>query len=189
VQDVYKIGGIGTVPVGRVETGVIKPNMLITFAPSNLSTEVKSVEMHHTEIPEAHPGDNIGFNVRNLTLKDIRRGMVAGETKNQPPQVCCRGEGSGVKHFINYFFQEAESFIAQVIILNHPGEIHEGYSPVVDCHTSHIACKFAEIISKVSSPSFLSYLFILLFSLIYCCKGGQTFWKDPRGNPQVPQDQ
>eukprot|EP00026_Physarum_polycephalum_P006956 Phypoly_transcript_07009.p1 GENE.Phypoly_transcript_07009~~Phypoly_transcript_07009.p1 ORF type:complete len:454 (+),score=99.96 Phypoly_transcript_07009:216-1577(+) len=130
VQDVYKIGGIGTVPVGRVETGIIKTNMQVTFAPGNLSSEVKSVEMHHTVLEEGRPGDNIGFNVRNLTLKDIRRGMVAGETKNEPPQ-------------------EAESFIAQVIVLNHPGEIHAGYSPVVDCHTAHIACKFAEIISKV----------------------------------------
>jgi translation elongation factor EF-Tu-like GTPase len=103
VQDVYKIGGIGTVVVGRVETGVIKPNMLITFAPSNLSTEVKSVEIHHTDVPEAHPGNNIGFNVRNLTLQDIRRGMVAGETNNQPPQVCLRSR-SWSKYFIYLFY-------------------------------------------------------------------------------------
>jgi len=130
LQDVYKIGGIGTVPVGRVETGIIKPGMVVTFAPAALSTEVKSVEMHHESLPEALPGDNVGFNVKGLSVKEIRRGMVCGDSKNDPPK------GS-------------ESFNAQVIILNHPGEIHNGYTPVLDCHTAHIACKFAEILEKV----------------------------------------
>jgi len=130
LQDVYKIGGIGTVPVGRVETGILKPGMVVTFAPAGLSTEVKSVEMHHTALPEAVPGDNVGFNVKNLSVKDIRRGMVAGDSKNDPPQEC-------------------ESFNAQVIILNHPGQIHAGYAPVLDCHTAHIACKFSELLQKV----------------------------------------
>jgi len=130
LQDVYKIGGIGTVPVGRVETGILKPGMIVTFAPAMLSTEVKSVEMHHVALPEAVPGDNVGFNVKNLSVKDIRRGMVAGDSKNNPPA-------------------ETESFNAQVIILNHPGTIHAGYAPVLDCHTAHIACKFTEILSKV----------------------------------------
>merc|ERR1712073_270945 len=100
LQDVYKIGGIGTVPVGRVETGIIKPGIVVTFAPVGLTTEVKSVEMHHESLPEAVPGDNVGFT-------------------------------------------------AQVIVLNHPGQISNGYSPVLDCHTAHIACKFAEIMEKV----------------------------------------
>merc|ERR1711950_39656 len=73
LQDVYKIGGIGTVPVGRVETGVIKPGMIVTFAPANVTTEVKSVEMHHTSMPKAEPGDNVGFNVKNISVKDIKR--------------------------------------------------------------------------------------------------------------------
>ena len=84
LQDVYKIGGIGTVPVGRVETGVLKPSMVVTFAPANLSTEVKSVEMHHESLTEAVPGDNVGFNVKNVSVKDIKRGMVASDSKNDP---------------------------------------------------------------------------------------------------------
>jgi elongation factor 1-alpha len=134
LQDVYKIGGIGTVPVGRVETGVLKPGMVVTFAPVNLSTEVKSVEMHHEQLQEALPGDNVGFNVKNLSVKDIRRGNVCGDSKNDPPKA-------------------SESFLAQVIILNHPGQISNGYAPVLDCHTAHIACKFNEIKEKIDRRS------------------------------------
>jgi elongation factor 1-alpha len=86
LQDVYKIGGIGTVPVGRVETGILKPGMVVTFAPVGLTTEVKSIEMHHEQVPEAQPGDNIGFNIKNVSVKEIRRGYVAGDAKNDPPQ-------------------------------------------------------------------------------------------------------
>jgi elongation factor 1-alpha len=129
LQDVYKIGGIGTVPVGRVETGVIKPGMVVTFAPVQLQTEVKSVEMHHEALQEALPGDNVGFNVKNVSVKDIKRGFVASDSKNKP--------ATGVA-----------DFHAQVIVLNHPGQVQAGYSPVLDCHTAHIACKFAEIKEK-----------------------------------------
>jgi elongation factor 1-alpha len=130
LQDVYKIGGIGTVPVGRVETGIIKPGMVVNFAPNNLTTEVKSVEMHHEALEEACPGDNVGFNVKNVSVKDIKRGYVASDTKNKPATAC-------------------KDFTAQVIVLNHPGQICNGYSPVLDCHTAHIACKFNEIKEKV----------------------------------------
>merc|ERR1712087_503279 len=130
LQDVYKIGGIGTVPVGRVETGVIKPGMVVTFAPVMVTTEVKSVEMHHESLPEALPGDNVGFNIKNVSVKDIKRGYVCSDSKNKP--------ASGV-----------QDFTAQVIVLNHPGQVSNGYSPVLDCHTAHIACKFAEIKEKV----------------------------------------
>merc|ERR1711998_415127 len=113
LQDVYKIGGIGTVPVGRVETGVIKPGMVCTFAPNGVTTEVKSVEMHHESMPEATPDDNVGFNAKNDPAK------------------------------------EANNFTAQVIIMEHPGQISNGYTPVLDCHTAHIACKFVDITEKI----------------------------------------
>lgn len=86
LQDVYKIGGIGTVPVGRVETGIMKPGMVITIAPCNITTEVKSVEMHHESLTEATPGDNVGFNVKNVSVKELRRGYVTGDAKNDPPK-------------------------------------------------------------------------------------------------------
>lgn len=103
--------------------------MLVTFAPVALTTEVKSVEMHHEALTVAMPGDNVGFNVKNISVKELRRGYVAGDSKNQPP----RG---------------ASDFTAQVIVLNHPGQVSNGYTPVLDCHTAHIACKFAEIKEK-----------------------------------------
>jgi len=134
LQDVYKIGGIGTVPVGRVETGVLKPGMNVTFAPVGIVTEVKSIEMHHESLPEAHPGDNVGFNVKNVAVKDLRRGYVASDCANDPAK-------------------PAENFTAQVIVLNHPGQIRAGYCPVVDCHTSHIACKWIELMQKLDRRS------------------------------------
>ncbi|KAI4549254.1 hypothetical protein MG293_001584 [Ovis ammon polii] len=85
LQDVYKIGGIGTVPVGQVETDVLKPGMVVTFAPVNVTIEVKSVEMHHETLSEALPGDNVGFNVKNMSVKDAFHGNVAVDTKNDPP--------------------------------------------------------------------------------------------------------
>jgi len=78
--------GIGTVPTGRVETGILKPNMMVNFAPQNLTTEVKSVEMHRVELEAGTPGDNVGFNIRNVSVKDIRRGDVCGDAKNDPPK-------------------------------------------------------------------------------------------------------
>jgi len=134
LQDVYKIGGIGTVPVGRVETGVLKAGMSVLFAPPMVTTEVKSVEMHHEAVEQALPGDNVGFNIKNVSVKDIKRGNVAGDAKSDPPRA-------------------VDTFQAQVIILNHPGQIRAGYTPVLDCHTAHIACKFKELKTKLDKRS------------------------------------
>merc|ERR1712087_359687 len=108
--------------------------MVVTFAPANVTTEVKSVEMHHAQIPEGLPGDNVGFNVKNVSVKDIRRGNVCSDSKNDPAA-------------------ESKSFNAQVIVLNHPGEIQKGYTPVLDCHTAHIACRFNELKEKIDRRS------------------------------------
>ena len=129
VQDAYTISGIGTVPVGRVETGTMKPGDKITFMPSGATGEVKSIEMHHEEIPEAVPGDNIGFNVRGIGKKDVRRGDVVGPASN-PPTV-------------------ADEFTAQIVVLQHPSAITAGYTPVFHCHTAQTACTFLSIDKKL----------------------------------------
>ncbi|KUE73249.1 elongation factor 1-alpha [Candidatus Methanomethylophilus sp. 1R26] len=133
VQDVYTITGVGTVPVGRVETGILKPNTTVIFEPSNVKGEVKSIEEHHESLPQAVPGDNVGFNVRGVAKNDIKRGDVAGPVDN-PPSV-------------------AKSFIAQVVVLNHPSVITVGYTPVFHCHTAQVACKFEELMYTVDPHS------------------------------------
>jgi len=134
LQDVYKIGGIGTVPVGRVETGVLKPGMIVVFAPNSVTTEVKSVEMHHEMLSEANPGDNVGFNVKNVSVKDIKRGNVCSDSKRDPAL-------------------PAAEFDAQVIVLDHPNKIMPGYTPVLDCHTAHIACRFNKLLFSMDKRS------------------------------------
>ena len=129
IQDVYTITGVGTVPVGRVETGVLKPEMKIVFMPSNKVGEVKTIEMHHENLPQAVPGDNVGFSVRGIAKTDVRRGDVAGPVDN-PPSV-------------------AKSFTAQILVLNHPSVLTVGYTPVFHCHTAQVACTFTELLKKV----------------------------------------
>ena len=129
VQDVYTITGVGSVPVGRVETGVLKEGETIVFMPPNVKGEVKSIETHHVKIPKAVPGDNIGFNVRGIAKKDIRRGDVGGHPDN-PPTV-------------------AKEFIGQIIVIYHPTAIAAGYSPVLHSHTSQVSCRFTELIAKL----------------------------------------
>ncbi|XP_043960188.1 elongation factor 1-alpha-like [Gambusia affinis] len=130
LQDVYKIGGVGTVPVGKIETGVLKPGMTLMFSPAKLTAEVKSIEMHHQGLDMALPGHNVGFNIKNVSVKNLQRGDVAGNAQHDPPS-------------------DVRSFEAQVIILNHPGRIKTGYSPVLDCHTTHVTCRFAELKEKL----------------------------------------
>ena len=129
VQDVYSITGVGTVPVGRIETGVMKPGDKLVFQPSDKTAEIKSIEMHHEQIPKAEPGDNVGVNIRGLAKTDIRRGDVAG-TDAAPPTV-------------------ARTFTAQIAVLQHPSVIAKGYTPVFHCHTSQVACTFEELQKKL----------------------------------------
>jgi elongation factor 1-alpha len=129
VQDVYTITGVGTVPVGRVETGILRPNDKIIFQPSGKVGEVKSVEMHHTQLAQAGPGDNVGFNVRGISKADVHRGDVAGPVDN-PPTV-------------------AKTFTARIMVLNHPSVLTAGYTPVFHCHTAQVACTFEAILKKL----------------------------------------
>ncbi|ELW69891.1 Elongation factor 1-alpha 1 [Tupaia chinensis] len=131
LQNVYKTGGIGTVPVCGVETGMVKPGVVVTFVPVNVTPEVKPVEMHHEALSEALPGDDVSFKVKNVSVKDVPHGNVAGDSKNEPPA----------------------RFTAQMIILNHPGQISAGCAPILDCHTAHIACKFVGLKEKINCCS------------------------------------
>ncbi len=130
IQDAYTISGIGTVPVGRVETGILKKGTNVVFRPSGSGGEVKTIEMHHEEVSEANPGDNVGFSVRGVGKNDVRKGDVCGPADN-PPTV-------------------AEEFTAQIIVLNHPSVMTKGYTPVFHAHTSQTACTITEILEKIN---------------------------------------
>ena len=129
-MDVYKIGGVGTVLAGRVESGKIKPGMMVNFAPIGLTDECRSIEKHHEKVDQALPGDFVGIGMKNISVKDIKRGYVASDSKNDPAM-------------------DTEMFVAIVIVTNYPGQIQNGYTPILDCHTSTMACKFDKIQSKI----------------------------------------
>ncbi|WP_254765780.1 translation elongation factor EF-1 subunit alpha [Salinilacihabitans rarus] len=133
IQDVYTISGIGTVPVGRVETGVMETGDDVSFQPSDVGGEVKTIEMHHEEVPRAEPGDNVGFNVRGIGKDDIRRGDVCGPA-DDPPSV-------------------AETFQAQIVVMQHPSVITAGYTPVFHAHTAQVACTIESIDKKMDPAS------------------------------------
>ena len=144
IQDVYTITGVGTVPVGRVETGTMKPNDKIMIMPSGAVGEIKSIETHHTQLPSASAGDNVGFNLRGIEKKDIQRGDVMG-SPDAPPNV-------------------AKEFLAQIIVIHHPTALAPGYTPVMHCHTAQVAATITEFVSKINpatgaedekSPKFL----------------------------------
>ncbi len=129
VQDVYTITGIGTVPVGRIETGIMKVGDKIVVNPSGKTGELKSIEMHHEQMKQAEPGDNVGINIRGLGKEDIRRGDVLG-TANNPPTV-------------------AKEFTGKIIVLNHPTVMTVGYTPVFHINTAQVSCKIKKINSKI----------------------------------------
>ncbi len=133
IQDVYTISGIGTVPVGRIETGIMNVGDDVSFQPSDVGGEVKTIEMHHEEVPKAEPGDNVGFNVRGIGKDDIRRGDVCGPA-DDPPSV-------------------AETFQAQVVVMQHPSVITAGYTPVFHAHTAQVACTIESIDKKMDPAS------------------------------------
>ncbi len=134
IQDVYNITGIGVVPVGKVETGIMKVGQKVIITPGRTGTgitgEVKTIEMHHEQMQEAEPGDNVGFNIRGIEKKDIARGDVIGPVDN-PPTV-------------------AVEFTARVIILNHPSVVTVGYTPVFHIHTAQVACQITELVKKIN---------------------------------------
>ena len=134
LQDVYNITGIGVVPVGRVETGIMKVNDKVIVVPARegkgVTGEVKTIEMHHEQMTQAEPGDNVGFNVRGINKTDIARGDVLGHVTNVPTV--------------------ATEFTARVIILNHPTVVTIGYTPVFHIHTAQVACNITKIIRKLN---------------------------------------
>lgn len=129
IQDVYSITGVGTVPVGRVETGTVNSGDEVVFSPSGNKAEIKSIEMHHEEIEDAEPGDNIGFNIRGLSKEEVKRGEVASRTDDVPPVV--------------------EEFSARIAVLEHPSAITAGYTPVFHAHTAQVSCEITEIMQKL----------------------------------------
>jgi elongation factor 1-alpha len=133
IQDVYNITGIGVVPVGRVETGIMKINDKVIIVPGRegkgVTGEVKTIEMHHEQLQQAEPGDNVGFNVRGIGKKDIARGDVLGHVDN-PPTI-------------------ATEFTAQMVVLNHPTVVSAGYTPVFHVHTAQVACQVVKIEKKL----------------------------------------
>ncbi|MCC6033870.1 MAG: translation elongation factor EF-1 subunit alpha [Desulfurococcaceae archaeon] len=129
VQEVYSITGVGTVPVGRVETGKLRVGDTVVFMPAGVSGEVRSIEMHHEKMEEALPGDNIGFNVKGVSKTDIKRGDVAGHPQNPPTVV--------------------KEFTARVYVVYHPTAIHVGYTPVIHAHTASVAARITEIVGRL----------------------------------------
>ena len=136
IQDAYNIKGTGVVPVGRVETGVLKKNDKIVIMPTGFQGEIRSIEMHHEEIPQAEPGDNIGFSIRGISMEDVGRGDVMGHPNDVPTVVTPKGNWTG-----------------QIIVIWHPTVIAQGYTPVVHAHTAQVAAKFVELIKKLDQKT------------------------------------
>jgi elongation factor 1-alpha len=133
VQEVYSIRGVGTVPVGKVETGTLKMDSTVIFMPSKEQGQVKTIETHYTRMDEAGPGDNIGFNVKGIPRDKIKRGDVAGYLNNVP--------------------KVAKAFNGRIFVIHHPTAIAMGYTPVLHIHTAQLAVRFDKLISKIDPRS------------------------------------
>jgi elongation factor 1-alpha len=133
LQDVYEITGIGVVPVGKIETGIMKVGQKVIILPGRsgkgVPGEIKTIEMHHESMPEALAGDNVGINIKGIGKKDVARGDV----------VCDAGKPATI----------AEEFTAQIAVINHPTVIAKGYTPVFHVHTAQVPCQFVEIVKKI----------------------------------------
>ncbi|MHA1148822.1 MAG: translation elongation factor EF-1 subunit alpha [Promethearchaeota archaeon] len=136
IQDCYKIKGTGVVPVGRVETGVLKKGDKIIIMPTGFQGEIRSIEMHHEEIPQAEPGDNIGFSIRGITMKDASRGDCLGHPSNPPTVINPNGKWTG-----------------QIIVIWHPTAVGQGYTPVVHAHTAQVAARFSALVKKLDQKT------------------------------------
>ena len=134
IQDVYEITGIGTVPVGKIETGIMKIGQKVKVLPGRtgkgIDGEVKTIEMHHETIPEAQAGDNVGINIRGVGKKDMARGDVICDAAKPIPVV--------------------EEFLATITVINHPSVLAKGYTPVFHIHTAQVPCQFAELIAQIN---------------------------------------
>ncbi len=136
IQDCYSIKGTGVVPVGRVETGILKKGDKIIIMPTGFKGEIRSIEMHHEEIPQAIPGDNIGFSIRGITMEDASRGDCLGHPKDPPTVITPKGKWTG-----------------QIIVIWHPTAVAQGYTPVIHAHTAQVAAKFTSLVKKLDQKT------------------------------------
>ena len=132
IYHAYKIGGPGTVVVGKVQTGTLKPSTAILIGPNGLKAEAGSIKFFKKDVPEAISGNSVGIQIKGLSNRVLKRGDVLGESERDPPKPC-------------------EEFIAEITMLNHPTQIAKGYTPVIDCHTAHVPCRFEELIATITN--------------------------------------
>jgi elongation factor 1-alpha len=136
IQDAYRIKGTGVVPVGRVETGILKKGDQIIIMPTGFKGEIRSIEMHHEEIPQAIPGDNVGFSIRGITMEDASRGDCLGHPKDPPTVITPKGKWTG-----------------QIIVIWHPTAVAQGYTPVIHAHTAQVAARFSALVKKLDQKT------------------------------------
>jgi len=130
IQDIYAIKGVGTVPVGKVESGILKPGKEVIFPISKKKAKVQTIEMHHEQLSEARPGDNVGFNIKGIPRNEIIKGDVVGYPGADEPKI-------------------VDTFVARVIILkdlskpgsNQPTGMTKGYAPIIHLGQAAQACQ------------------------------------------------